>query len=86
MQAIKAGARRTEVVGLKNNFGGMILKRLQLRKDVDWKTTRKEVSIVHHEMTNETVRMTAVGRGKNLRTCFMTSKWKFDVWMVRLKK
>ena len=32
--------------GLKNNFGGMILKRLQLRKDVDWKTTRKEVAIV----------------------------------------
>ena len=34
-------------------------------------------------MTNETVRITAVGRGKKLRLCFMACKWKFDSWMTR---
>ena len=86
MQAIKAGTRRTEVVGLMNNFGGMILKRLELRKDVGWKSTKKGVAIAPLEMTKETVRVTAVGRSKNLRTSLMVCMWKSDVWMVRETK
>ena len=69
MQRIKAGARRTAVVGLMNNFESMILKRLQLKKR-NIEEHKQGVAMVNPEMTYETVKVTAEGI-KNWRTCFM---------------
>ena len=35
------------------------------------------------KMTNETIKITEIVDGKDLRTCFIVCMWNFEVWMVR---
>ena len=64
-------SRQARINRPEEHFGGMMLKRLQVRKDVGWRPQRRELQWSDLEVTNEAVRVTIIVRGINWRTCFM---------------